>query len=121
MADPRVVEDPKKISVVTYRELRELAYMGANVFHEEAMFPVQEAGIPTHILNTNEPKDSGTVIVAERKSDKDIRAITGIAGRKGFSVLTIEKALMNQEIGFVRKSSPFLNKTASAWSICQAE
>ncbi|MEK7132951.1 MAG: aspartate kinase [Patescibacteria group bacterium] len=103
MADPRVVEDPKKISVVTYRELRELAYMGANVFHEEAMFPVQEAGIPTHILNTNEPKDSGTVIVAERKSDKDIRAITGIAGRKGFSVLTIEKALMNQEIGFVRK------------------
>ena len=103
MADPRVVEYPKKIAVVTYRELRELSYMGASVFHEEAMFPVQEAGITTHILNTNEPNDSGTVIVSNRKSDKDIRAITGIAGRKGFSVLTIEKALMNQEVGFVRK------------------
>ncbi|MCR4281162.1 MAG: aspartate kinase, partial [Candidatus Kaiserbacteria bacterium] len=80
MADPRIVENPRKIAVVTYKELRELAYMGANVFHEEAMFPVQEAGIETRILNTNEPSDSGTSIVGEREQEKDEPIIVGVAG-----------------------------------------
>ncbi len=103
MADPRVVEHPNKIEVVTYGELRELSYMGANVFHEEAMFPVQEAGIPTCIRNTNDPSDSGTHIVADGSPRKDPRVITGIAGRKNFTVITVEKVMMNQQIGFVRR------------------
>jgi len=103
MVDPRVVENPKKIKTVTYREMRELAYMGANVFHEEAMFPVQDAKIATSIRNTNDPEDDGTCIVVggEVLENKDI--ITGIAGRKDFTVIRIEKKMMNQEVGFARK------------------
>jgi len=103
MADPRIVDAPKKIETVTYRELRELSYMGASVFHEEAMFPVQEVGITTNIRNTNDPSDAGTHIVAGRSWDKSYDIITGIAGRENFTVITVEKKMMNQEVGFVRK------------------
>lgn len=105
MADPRVVANPKTIGVVTYEELRELAYMGANVFHEEAMFPVQDANIVTRILNTNNPDDLGTRILPS--SDKSARLnrgeISGIAGRKNFTIIKIEKRLMDREIGFGRR------------------
>ena len=103
MADPRIVVSPLPITTVTYRELRELSYMGANVFHEEAMFPVQEVGIPTNIRDTNNPSHPGTMIVSSTELSCDNRLITGIAGREHFTVITIEKVLMNQEIGFVRK------------------
>ncbi len=103
MADPRIVEDPRVIEEITYRELRELAYMGATVMHEEAIFPVREACIPINIRNTNAPEDPGTMIVS--RSDKLPRGstITGIAGRTGFSSITIEKDRMNTEVGFGRK------------------
>jgi aspartate kinase len=105
MADPRIVERPKKIATLTYRELRELAYMGATVLHDEAIFPVRESGIPVNIRNTNEPDDPGTMIV--RGNGHDLRSytgdITGVAGRKGFSIIAIEKTLMNAEVGFGRR------------------
>ncbi len=103
MADPRVVNNPRKIEVVTYRELRELAYMGANVFHEEAMFPVQDAGIITNIRNTNNPSDQGTLIMPDFPKRQGQCVIAGVAGRKNFTVITVEKALMNQQVGFVRR------------------
>ncbi len=102
MADPRLVEKPRVIEEITYRELRELAYMGATVMHEEAIFPVREACIPINIRNTNSPADPGTMIVP--KSDRPVpTVITGVAGRKGFSSITIEKDRMNTEVGFGRK------------------
>ncbi len=102
MADPRIVDSPKPIETITYRELRELSYMGATVLHEDAIFPVRIAGIPINIKNTNRPEDRGTMIVSHCPPDgKGI--ITGIAGIKGFSVITIEKDMMNQEKGFGRK------------------
>ena len=101
MADPRVVSDPKPIGEVTYRELRELAYAGAQVLHEETVFPASEAGIPIQIRNTNAPAALGTRIVARR--DARDGAIVGIAGRTDFSTLYIEKALMNQQRGFGRR------------------
>jgi aspartate kinase len=100
MADPRVVEEPGPIVELTYRELRELAYMGATVLHDEAIFPVRQAGIPVHILNTNAPADAGTRIVRESSGATRHGAITGIAGRKGFTSITVEKTLMNAEVGF---------------------
>ena len=103
MADPRIVKDPLIIKEITYRELRELSYMGATVLHEDAVFPVRTAGIPINIRNTNRPSDPGTMIVAHPTSFDSDTVITGIAGKKGFSVLTIEKDLMNAEIGFGRK------------------
>ncbi len=103
MADPRVVENPRKIDVVTYRELRELSYMGASVFHEEAMFPVQEAGIATNIRNTNVPTDPGTTIVVEGVQQKEGFVIVGVAGRKNFTVITVEKMMLNQQVGFMRR------------------
>lgn len=103
MADPRVVKDPLIIKEITYRELRELSYMGATVLHEDAVFPVRTAGIPINIRNTNRPSDPGTMIVANPSGFDTEHVITGIAGKKGFSVLTIEKDLMNSEIGFGRK------------------
>lgn len=103
MTDPRVVKEARKIYELTYRELRELSYMGANVFHEEAMFPVQEAGITTNIRNTNDPDDSGTFIVMPDKVPETGCLVTGIAGRKNFTVITVEKKMMNQQVGFVRK------------------
>ena len=103
MADPRIVPNPCVIKEITYRELRELSYMGATVLHEDAVFPVRTAGIPINIRNTNRPSDPGTMIVAHPAGFDTERVITGIAGKKGFSVLTIEKDLMNAEIGFGRK------------------
>ena len=103
MADPRIVKDPLPIKAVTYRELRELSYMGASVLHEEAVFPVRSAGIPINIRNTNDPDAPGTMIVASATEYDTRHIITGIAGKKGFSVITIEKDLMNSEIGFGRK------------------
>ena len=103
MADPRLVNSPAIIQEITYRELRELSYMGATVLHEDAVFPVRSAGIPINIRNTNSPADAGTMIVAHATGYDTEKIITGIAGKKGFSVLTIEKDMMNSEIGFVRK------------------
>jgi aspartate kinase len=101
MADPRVVEKPKSIAEVTYRELRELAYAGASVLHEETIFPASEAGIPIQIKNTNRPQDTGTRIVSQRATSDD--AIVGLAGRTGFTTIYIEKSMMNQQRGFGRR------------------
>jgi aspartate kinase len=103
MADPNIVEHPKPIDTVTYRELRELAYMGANVIHDEAIFPVREAGIPVRIKNTNKPGDPGTLILQDADPITHTGTITGIAGKKGFTVIVIEKALMNRELGYGRR------------------
>lgn len=103
MADPRIVEGAKSIGVITYRELRELSYMGASVLHEDAIFPVRFAGIPINIRNTNKPEDEGTMIVSSTDQYDNENIITGIAGKKGFAVLNIEKAMMNAEKGFGRK------------------
>ncbi len=100
--DPRIVDDPAPIKTITYKELRELSYMGATVLHEDAIFPVRKAGIPINIKNTNKPDDEGTMIV-ESTSRKPQYTITGIAGKKGFTVVNIEKDMMNAEIGFGRK------------------
>lgn len=102
VTDPRIVDSPKVIDVITYRELRELAYMGFNVLHEDAIFPVRTAGIPINIKNTNAPKDPGTLIV-ESTSRKPAFTITGVAGKKGFTAINIEKDMMNAEIGFGRR------------------
>ncbi len=111
MADPRVVENPQKIDVITYRELRELAYMGATVLHEDCIFPVLEAAIPINVRNTNKPGDAGTMIVPEIESSKmSNRNITGVAGKKNFTVITMEKSGMNAEIGFGRKVLGCLEK-----------
>ncbi|MCB9496842.1 MAG: aspartate kinase [Fibrobacteria bacterium] len=101
MADPRLVPDAAPMEVVTYRELRELAYSGASVFHEEAILPCKQAGIPIRIGNTNRPLDPGTRIVPEDQAAD--RPIAGVAGRRGFSILQIEKTLMNKERGFGRR------------------
>ncbi len=103
MADPRIVEDPCAIETITYRELRELSYMGATVLHEDAIFPVRYAKIPINIKNTNAPEDAGTMIVDQTGDYDTEKVITGIAGKKGFSVITIEKDMMNSEVGFGRK------------------
>lgn len=102
VTDPRIVENPEVIETITYRELRELSYMGATVLHEEAIFPVRKEGIPIHILNTNHPEDPGTFIV-ESTCRKPKYTITGIAGKRGFCSINIEKSMMNGEIGFGRK------------------
>ncbi|MCR5477392.1 MAG: aspartate kinase [Lachnospiraceae bacterium] len=102
IADPRIIQNPQKIEVITYRELRELAYMGASVLHEDAIFPVRQEGIPINIRNTNDPSDSGTWIVGST-CQKSKYIITGIAGKKGFCSVNIEKDMMNSEIGFGRK------------------
>lgn len=102
IADPRIVKNPKSIDSITYKELRELSYMGASVLHEEAIFPVRKAGIPINIRNTNAPQDKGTLIV-EGTCRQPKYTITGIAGTDGFASITVEKAMMNSEIGFCRK------------------
>ncbi|MBQ2826996.1 MAG: aspartate kinase [Clostridia bacterium] len=103
MADPRIIKDPRPIDVVTYRELRELSYMGAGVLHEDSIFPVRFAGIPINIKNTNDRTAPGTMIVPQTDVYDTERVITGIAGKKGFSVISIEKDMMNAEVGFCRK------------------
>lgn len=103
VCDPRIVENPRPIRTITYRELRELSYMGATVLHAESIFPVKEAGIPINIRNTNDPEAEGTMIVPHAGAEPSGDIITGIAGRKGFVVIRIEKDMMNQEVGFVLK------------------
>ncbi len=103
MADPRIIKNPQSIETVTYRELRELSYMGATVLHEDAIFPVRIAGIPINIRNTMRPGDDGTMIVASATDYDAKHIITGIAGRRGFSVFTVEDDLMNSQIGYGRR------------------
>ncbi len=102
IADPRIIENPKGIDIITYGELRELSYMGATVLHEDAIFPVRKEGIPINIRNTNQPADEGTWIVGHT-CKKAKYTITGIAGKKGFASINIEKDMMNMEVGFGRK------------------
>ena len=102
VADPRIIDNPEVIETITYRELRELSYMGASVLHEDAIFPVRKEGIPINIRNTNHPEDKGTLIV-ESTCRRPKYTITGIAGKKGFCSINIEKAMMNAEVGFGRK------------------
>ena len=102
VTDPRIVHNPEPIEAITYRELRELSYMGATVLHEDSIFPLRQEGIPIHVLNTNAPQDPGTMIV-ENTCSKPKFTITGIAGKKGFASITVEKSMMNTEIGFGRK------------------
>ncbi len=102
VADPRIIDNPVVIETITYKELRELSYMGATVLHEDSIFPVRKAGIPINIRNTNAPEDNGTWIV-ESTCHQPKYTITGIAGKKGFCAINIEKAMMNSEIGFGRK------------------
>ncbi len=103
VADPRIVENPEGISVITYSELRELSYMGAGVLHEDAIFPVRSANIPINIKNTNAPQDAGTLIVPTGTEPASKYLITGIAGKKDFSVISIEKDRMNSHKGFMRR------------------
>ena len=102
MADPRIVENPKVISVVTYSELRELSYMGATVLHEDSIFPVRRAQIPINVRNTNRPEDEGTMVISDAflKYYKREGVLTGVAGRKGFTVITVYKDNMHNEVGF---------------------
>ena len=102
VTDPRVVKNPVTIPLITYREMRELSYMGASVLHEDSIFPLRKEGIPINVRNTNHPEDAGTMIV-ENTCTKPHYVITGIGGRKGFASITIEKDMMNSEIGFGRK------------------
>ena len=101
-ADPRIVEGAQTIDIITYKELRELSYMGASVLHDTAIFPVRKEGIPVNIRNTNEPEAEGTMIV-ESTVHVPEHTITGIAGKKGFAAVNIDKDMMNSEIGFGRK------------------
>ena len=103
MADPRIVNNPCEIESITYRELRELSYSGATVLHEDSVFPVHRAGIPTNIRNTNHPDHPGSFISYNASNSPPRFTITGIAGKKGFSVISIEKAMMNAELGFGRR------------------
>jgi len=101
--DPRIVDSPKCIPELSYQELRELSYMGANVLHSDAIFPVKSAGIPIRICNTFRPEDKGTYIVSTSKRTVGENTVTGIAGKKDFTVISLEKSMMNAEIGFVGK------------------
>ncbi len=101
--DPRIVRNARPIQYITYRELRELSYMGASVLHEDAVFPVRRAGIPINIRNTNRPQDPGTLIVAALPEGAETVPVTGVAGRKGFEAVLVEKSLMNSEIGFAAR------------------
>ncbi len=103
MADPRIVESPMGIASLTYRELRELSYMGATVLHEDSIFPVQKEGIPINIRNTNAPDHRGTMILPFTSSDGIMGTITGVAGKKGFSAINIEKNQMGSEFGFATR------------------
>jgi len=103
MADPRLIPGAKEIESITYQELRELSYMGATVLHEDSVFPVHRAGIPTNIRNTNCPEHPGTFIRFGKVEKENPYVITGVAGKKGFAVIAVEKAMMNAEVGFARK------------------
>ena len=117
-ADPRIVENPHAISQITYRELRELSYMGASVLHEDAVFPVQKANIPINIRNTNRPADPGTMIMPALPGRRTTRKVTGVAGRTGFSSILIDKAMMNGEIGFGAKLLTILARHGVSFEHC---
>lgn len=102
MADPRIVSNPKPIKTITYRELRELSYMGASVLHEDAIYPARISNIPINIRNTNAPDDPGTIIVADDQPETN-RIVSGIAGSKDFSVIALYKNRLSTERGFMRK------------------
>lgn len=102
VADPHIIENPVAITTITYKELRELSYMGATVLHEDAIFPVRKSGIPINIRNTNRPEDPGTMIVESTCKQPEF-TITGVAGKKGFVSINVEKDMMNSEVGFGRK------------------
>jgi len=102
MADPKIVSNPKRISTISYKELRELSYMGASVLHEDAIYPVRAADIPINIRNTNDPDDPGTIITSEPSAKEDT-IITGIAGHKDFTVIGIYKNMLSAERGFVKR------------------
>ncbi len=119
MADPRIIENPKTIEEISFREIREMSYMGASVFHDEAMLPIREANIPIRIKNTNRPDDAGTLITP-RLSDKTIASteIAGIAGRKDFSMICLEKTLMNREVGFAHRLLGILSEQGVSFEHC---
>jgi aspartate kinase len=119
MADPRIVDHPKTIEEITFREIREMSYMGASVFHDEAMLPLREADIPIRIKNTNRPDDAGTLITP-RLSEQTISSteIAGIAGRKDFSMICLEKTLMNKEVGFAHRLLGILSKQGVSFEQC---
>ncbi len=116
MADPGIVENPKLMELITYSELRELAYNGANVLHEAAIFPVSQVGIPINIRNTNDPTSLGTMIVKSTAELRDNDDIIGVAGQKDFVIISIEKALMNSEMGFVRRLLSILEELNISFS-----
>ena len=101
--DPRIVASPVKIKTISYKELRELSYMGANVLHSDSIFPVRRANIPIQIKNTFRPQDAGTSIVPSAKYMPSGNLVTGVAGKKNFTVIFIEKSHMNAEVGFICK------------------
>ncbi len=101
--DPRIVDSPKRIKTISYKELRELSYMGANVLHADSIFPVRSANIPIQIKNTFRPEDEGTSILPISRYKPSGSVVTGVAGKKNFSIIFIEKSLMNSEIGFMGK------------------
>lgn len=101
--DPRIVDKPEKIETISFKELRELSYMGANVLHADSIFPVRKGDIPIRIKNTFRPQDSGTLILPSKKYVKSGNIVTGIAGKKDFTVIFLEKSMMNSEVGFARK------------------
>lgn len=106
MVDPRIVENPKSIARVTYAELRELSYMGASVLHEDTVFPVRRKDIPVNIRNTNAPQDSGTIIresFEEASDEENARFITGITGKRNFSIITVHKANMVSKVAMLKK------------------
>ncbi len=115
MADPRIVANPRTIEQITYRELRELAYMGATVLHDEAIFPVRAAGIHVHVRNTNDPEAPGTEIRRGQQNPMRTGRITGIAGRKDFTIIALEKTLMNTEIGFGRRVLGVFERHGISW------
>lgn len=119
MADPRIVDNPKTIEEITFREIREMSYMGASVFHDEAMLPLREADIPIRIKNTNRPDDAGTLITP-RLSEETISSteIAGIAGRKDFSMICLEKTLMNKEVGFAYRLLGILSEQGVSFEQC---
>ena len=108
VADPRIVDDPKPISRISYKELRELAYMGASVLHEEAIYPAKVANIPINIRNTNRPQDPGTMITSEPAKLEEGQIISGIAGSKDFTSITVFNSHMIGQKGFIRKMAGIL-------------
>ena len=103
MADPRIIDNPKAIDVITYRELREMSYMGATVLHEDAIFPVRYSKIPIIIRNTNDPEGEGTMIVSSTDIPNN-NIVTGIAGKTGFSTITVEKDMLKSDLSFARRT-----------------